>query len=73
VHYDVTISYVGHAEAWDAMQIRGSLERRDATVAYRTAGAISAVATIGRDLVSLMAEEAMERGDVRALEALLEE
>jgi apoptosis-inducing factor 3 len=72
-HYDVTINYVGHAEAWDAMQIAGSLDRRDATIAYRAAGAIRAVATIGRDRVSLMAEEAMERGDVQALEALMKE
>jgi apoptosis-inducing factor 3 len=72
-HFDVTICYVGHSEIWDAVQIAGSLERRDATIAYRTAGVIGAVATIGRDRVSLMAEEAMERGDARALEALMKE
>lgn len=72
VHYDLTLCYVGHAESWDAIQLSGSLDRRDATIAYRTAGTIDAVVTIGRDRDSLAAEEAIERGDVRALEALIE-
>ena len=71
VHYDVTLSYVGWAESWDTVQIAGSLAERDATIAYRKAGAIRAIATIGRDRASLCAEEAMERGDSAALEALL--
>jgi NADPH-dependent 2,4-dienoyl-CoA reductase/sulfur reductase-like enzyme len=70
-HYDVTISYVGYAESWDTMQVSGSLAARDATIAYRQAGVIRAIATIGRDRASLSAEDAMERGDSAALEALL--
>ena len=71
VHYDVTINYVGHAEKWDRVQIAGSLKNRDAVIAYREMGAIRAIATIGRDRASLIAEEAMEKDDSRALEALL--
>jgi NADPH-dependent 2,4-dienoyl-CoA reductase/sulfur reductase-like enzyme len=70
-HYDVTLGYVGYAEGWESIQIAGSLAERDATIAYRQAGAIRAVATIGRDRASLTAEQALERGDQAALEALL--
>ncbi|MFI5182024.1 MAG: FAD-dependent oxidoreductase [Thermoanaerobaculia bacterium] len=59
-HYDVTISYVGHAEGWDAVEIEGSLEGRDAKVSYRNSNRTLAVATIGRDRESLRAEVAME-------------
>ena len=72
-HYDVTICYVGHAEGWDSLELAGSLERRDATIAYRAAGVICAVATVGRNRASLRAEEALERGDLQALEDLLKE
>ena len=34
-HYDVTINYVGHAERWDRIDIAGSLDARDAAVAFR--------------------------------------
>jgi len=67
----VTLDYVGHAEAWDAIEVRGSLEGRDALVAYRHAGRVAAVVTLGRDRASLEVEAAMERGDDAALEALV--
>jgi len=70
-HYDVQINYVGHAERWDAIQIAGSIAKRDATVAYRAGGRIVAVATVGRDRPSLHAEEAFARDDQAALEGLL--
>jgi 3-phenylpropionate/trans-cinnamate dioxygenase ferredoxin reductase subunit len=70
-HHDVTIGYIGHVERWDRMEIHGSLEARDACVAYWEAGRIRAVATLGRDRVRLLAEAAMERGDDRALEAIV--
>ncbi len=71
-HYDVQISYSGHAPSWDSCEIRGDLEKHDACAIYRRQGRPIAVATIGRDRVSLKAEAAMEEGDWAALEAILE-
>jgi apoptosis-inducing factor 3 len=59
-HYDVTINYVGHAEAWDTITIDGTLEGHDCTVSYLRNGRTLAVATIGRDLQSLDAERRFE-------------
>ncbi len=70
-HYDAVIAYVGYAPAWDQVDVRGSLAARDATVIYRRAGQVLAVATLFRDGVSLAAEAAMERGDATALEQIL--
>jgi NADPH-dependent 2,4-dienoyl-CoA reductase/sulfur reductase-like enzyme/nitrite reductase/ring-hydroxylating ferredoxin subunit len=60
-HYDVAISYVGHAERWDDIRIDGSVEQRDCAVSYMAGGRVQAVATIGRDLISLETELGMER------------
>ena len=60
-HYDASIKYVGHAEKWDAVQISGSLESRDCSVAYKRGERTLAVATIGRDLESLKAEAEWKR------------
>jgi NADPH-dependent 2,4-dienoyl-CoA reductase/sulfur reductase-like enzyme/nitrite reductase/ring-hydroxylating ferredoxin subunit len=60
-HYDVTIRYVGHAERWDAVQVDGSIEARDALVRFVRGGRTLAVATIGRDRPSLEAEVALEQ------------
>jgi 3-phenylpropionate/trans-cinnamate dioxygenase ferredoxin reductase subunit len=70
-HYDVTISYVGHASRWDSCQIQGDLGRRDACAVYRKADRIVAVATIGRDRLSLQVEAAMEAGKANELESIL--
>jgi NADPH-dependent 2,4-dienoyl-CoA reductase/sulfur reductase-like enzyme/nitrite reductase/ring-hydroxylating ferredoxin subunit len=71
-HYDVTISYVGHASSWDSLEIRGNLAARDACVAYRRNGRVAAVVTIGRDRVSLAVEAALERRDTAAVESILQ-
>ena len=55
-HYDTTISYVGHAERWDRIEIEGSLAARDCQVRYLAGDRELAVATIGRDRESLRAE-----------------
>jgi apoptosis-inducing factor 3 len=70
-HHDVTLSYVGHAERWDRIEVRGSREKRDALVAYVDEERVRAVVTLGRDHASLLAERAMETGDEAALRALL--
>jgi NADPH-dependent 2,4-dienoyl-CoA reductase/sulfur reductase-like enzyme/nitrite reductase/ring-hydroxylating ferredoxin subunit len=64
--YDVGLSYVGHAERWDTIDLDGSLEARDCRLVYRAAGRTLAVVTLGRDLDSLRAELAFERGDMQA-------
>jgi 3-phenylpropionate/trans-cinnamate dioxygenase ferredoxin reductase subunit len=71
--YDVTVNYVGHAESWDRIDVAGNVASRDCTVAYRRGRGNEertlAVATIGRDHVSLEAELALESGDQAALAA----
>jgi len=70
-HYEVPINYVGHAEAWDVLDVSGSITGRDAAVAFRQGGRTLAVATVFRDGVSLEAEAAFERGDEGALRRLV--
>ena len=60
-HYDVTISYVGHAERWDRIELTGSLGDRDFSATFHRGATVLAVATVGRDRASLEAEAAMER------------
>ncbi|MEP6999521.1 MAG: FAD-dependent oxidoreductase [bacterium] len=59
-HYDRAIHYVGHAERWDALEIDGAPADGDCTVRYMVNGQALAVATVGRDHMSLEAERAME-------------
>jgi apoptosis-inducing factor 3 len=68
-HYDVSISYVGHAKRWDRTDVSGSVSARDCTVALRAGNKTLAVITIGRDAESLRAEVAFERDDARTLAA----
>jgi len=61
-HYDMPINYVGHAEAWDDLAIDGDVADKDCLLRYRRSGRLLAVASISRDLDSLKAELAVERG-----------
>jgi NADPH-dependent 2,4-dienoyl-CoA reductase/sulfur reductase-like enzyme/nitrite reductase/ring-hydroxylating ferredoxin subunit len=62
-HYDVPINYVGHAE-WDEIAVDGNIAAKDCLVRYKSGGRVLAVASIYRDIASLEAELAMERGAV---------
>ena len=61
-HYDVPINYVGHAEIWDDLVIDGSIAGKDCVLSFKRNGRTLAVASIYRDVESLQAELAMERG-----------
>jgi NADPH-dependent 2,4-dienoyl-CoA reductase/sulfur reductase-like enzyme len=63
-HYDVPINYVGHAEKWDEIVVDGDIGSRDCLLKYKSGGRVLAVASIYRDLASLQAELAMERGSM---------
>ncbi|MFO1267557.1 MAG: FAD-dependent oxidoreductase [Rubrivivax sp.] len=65
-HYDVPISYVGHAEGWDDIAIDGDVAAGDCALRYRRAGRVLAVATVHRDIESLRAEVEMEHPRPRA-------
>ena len=69
-HYDVTLNYVGHAEAWDRIVERGSLADRKYVAAFEHQGRILAVVTLGEDLLSLEIEAAMSAGDEAKVKAL---
>jgi NADPH-dependent 2,4-dienoyl-CoA reductase/sulfur reductase-like enzyme/nitrite reductase/ring-hydroxylating ferredoxin subunit len=70
-HYDVSLSYIGHAERWDSIELDGDLEKRDCQVVYRQGGKVLAVVTLGRDSLGLRAEAALERNDTAGLDTLL--
>jgi NADPH-dependent 2,4-dienoyl-CoA reductase/sulfur reductase-like enzyme/nitrite reductase/ring-hydroxylating ferredoxin subunit len=70
-HYDVTLSYIGHASGDAQIEVLGNLEQRDATVIYRSAGKVTAVLTVGRDKQSLEFEAALETLDEAAIDALV--
>ena len=59
-HFDVTISYVGHAESWDRLAIEGDPMAHDCRVEYWQGTERLAVATVNRDRASLQAEAEME-------------
>ncbi len=52
-HHEVTIRYVGHAQAWDEIRVDGDLAAHDCMVSYLQGGKTLAVATIGRDAQAL--------------------
>ena len=60
-HYDVTISYVGHATQWDVIERDGDIGKQDCTLRFVREGRTLAVATIGRDRESLLSEVELEK------------
>ncbi len=70
-HYDCTISYLGHAETWERIDVAGDLSALDCAVAFRNGDRTLALATIGRDRASLEAELALERGDEATLQKIV--
>jgi NADPH-dependent 2,4-dienoyl-CoA reductase/sulfur reductase-like enzyme/nitrite reductase/ring-hydroxylating ferredoxin subunit len=60
-HYGCSIGYVGHADSWDGIEEAGSLADGDAEIRLIKDGRAAAVVTIGRDMASLEAAEAMRR------------
>jgi NADPH-dependent 2,4-dienoyl-CoA reductase/sulfur reductase-like enzyme/nitrite reductase/ring-hydroxylating ferredoxin subunit len=65
-HYDVSLRYVGHAEAWDRIEVEGSIPDQDATVRYIKDGATLAAATLGRDMDALkIGQQMLEAGRAR--------
>jgi NADPH-dependent 2,4-dienoyl-CoA reductase/sulfur reductase-like enzyme/nitrite reductase/ring-hydroxylating ferredoxin subunit len=70
-HYDKTVSYLGHAEAWERIDVAGSVAELDCALAFRTGGRTLALATVGRDRASLEAEVAMEQRDEATLERIV--
>jgi NADPH-dependent 2,4-dienoyl-CoA reductase/sulfur reductase-like enzyme/nitrite reductase/ring-hydroxylating ferredoxin subunit len=70
-HYDVTVSHVGHAPRWDRCEIQGDLEKRDACALYRRNNQVVAIATVGRDRLSLKVEAAFEKGNAADFESIL--
>lgn len=65
-HHEMVISYVGHAEKVDHVEIDGDPAAHDCTVRYLEQGRVRAVATIGRDRESLEAELRFEAEAARS-------
>lgn len=59
--FDVSVAYVGHAGDWDATEVDGDLAV-DGAVRYLKDGRLAALATVGRDALSLETEAELEGG-----------
>ncbi len=70
-HYDLSVTYVGHAQGWEEHTVAGSVAGKSCLVAFRKQGRIAAVAALGRKVESLRAGALLERGDQAGLERLL--
>jgi NADPH-dependent 2,4-dienoyl-CoA reductase/sulfur reductase-like enzyme/nitrite reductase/ring-hydroxylating ferredoxin subunit len=60
-HYGCSIRYVGYADSWDRIEEIGAVADGDAEVRLIGNGRAAAVVTVGRDMASLEAAEAMRR------------
>ncbi len=63
-HYDMSISYVGHAESWDEALVDRSGNDPSLAVQFKRDGQELALATVARDEQSLRTELVMERAIV---------
>lgn len=70
-HYDLSIRYTGHAENWDRIDIDGSINAKNFSLAFRRDQKTLAVASVKRDLQNLEAEAAMEQDDEAALQQMI--
>jgi len=70
-HFEVAISYLGHASSWDRIDVAGSIEKDDCAIAYRKGGRTLAIATIGRNFERLEAEVAFANGDESVLQRIV--
>ena len=55
-HFDLSIRYVGHADAQASRSIEGDLSKRDGLVRFSREGRLLAIATVERDLAALEEE-----------------
>jgi 3-phenylpropionate/trans-cinnamate dioxygenase ferredoxin reductase subunit len=63
--FDFALNYIGHAEEWNKLELKGSIEDHNCKLSFQRAGKTLAVATVGRDRESLENEVAMERSSRR--------
>jgi 3-phenylpropionate/trans-cinnamate dioxygenase ferredoxin reductase subunit len=70
-HFEVSISYLGHAASFDRIDVSGSIEKDDCAIAYRKGGKTLALATIGRNFERLEAELAFANGDEGVLQRIV--
>jgi NADPH-dependent 2,4-dienoyl-CoA reductase/sulfur reductase-like enzyme len=59
--YDLVLSYVGHAESTDDIEMFGSLDEHNAAAVIRDGARVAAIVTLFRDDIGLAVEAAMER------------
>ena len=60
-HYESSIRYVGHAAAWDRIDIDGSIDAGDFTVRYSSGAKLLAAASLSRDSDSLAIHEQLNK------------
>jgi apoptosis-inducing factor 3 len=60
-YHDLNIDYVGHAPHWDGIAVEGDVQAKKALLRYSRGDKVLAVATVDRDLDSLIVEATMEK------------
>jgi NADPH-dependent 2,4-dienoyl-CoA reductase/sulfur reductase-like enzyme/nitrite reductase/ring-hydroxylating ferredoxin subunit len=59
-HYDLSFNYIGHAEKWDRVEVKGDATKHDVAVRFLRDGKLLALVTLFRDDESLREEIRME-------------